>query len=83
MATYTVTINAAQDKAIRHIAVDPQEWLQNAIDARARDAIEKISKDEIDRKLEAGETISGTKEDLVLAANIKSAAEMKLEVPGA
>jgi hypothetical protein len=83
MATYTVTVNDAQDKALRYVMLDPQEWAQNAIDVRATEAIEKIAKDEIDRKLAAGETVSGTKEDLVLAANIKSVAERNLETPGA
>jgi hypothetical protein len=83
MATYTVTVNAAQDKALRYVMLDPQEWVQNAIDVRATDAIEMIAKAEIDRKMNAGETISGTKEDLVLAADIQSAEERNQQPPGA
>jgi hypothetical protein len=34
---------------------------------------------EVQRKLSAGETISGTKEDIVIAADIKSAEERNTE----
>lgn len=83
MATYNVTVNDAQDKALRYVMLDPQEWVQNAINVRATEAIEKIAREEIDRKLAAGETISGTKEDIVLAADIQSVAERNQETPGA
>ncbi len=83
MATYTVTVNDAQDKALRHVMLDPQEWVQNAINVRATDAIEMIAKAEIERKMNAGETISGTKEDLVLAADIQSVEERNQQTPGA
>lgn len=76
---YTVTLSDAQDKAFRHIALDPQFWLENVFIGRANQAVEDIAKTEVDRKLAAGETISGTKEDLVLAANIKSVAQMNSE----
>ena len=38
-------------------------------------AIEEIVNSEVQRKLAAGETISGTKEEIVLAANIETAIE--------
>jgi hypothetical protein len=77
--TYSVTLNEAQDKAFRHIALDPQEWITNVVMNRVTAAIEQISRAEIDRKIAAGETISGTKEDLVLASNIKSVVQMNAE----
>ncbi len=83
MATYTVTVNDAQDKALRYVMLDPQEWVQNDIDVRAREAIEMIARAEIERKMDAGETISGTKEDLVLAADIQSVEERNQQPPGA
>ena len=76
---YTVTLTEAQDKAFRHIAVDPQEYIENAILSRCRAAIDEIARAEIERKLVAGETISGSKEEIVLAANIKTAAQMNAE----
>jgi hypothetical protein len=77
--TYTVTLTDAQDKAFRHIALDPQEWLENSFIGRANAAVEQISRAEIDRKIGAGEPITGSKEDLVLAANIKSVVQMNAE----
>jgi hypothetical protein len=77
--TYSVTLTAAQDKAFRHVALDPQEWITNITINRVTAAIDQIARDEIDRKLNAGESISGSKEDLVLAANIKSVEQMNAE----
>ena len=73
--TYTITLTDAQDKALSVVASDQQEWIENAVFERCRLAIEEIVNAEVQRKLAAGETISGSKEDIVLAANIETAAE--------
>ena len=73
--TYTVTLTEAQDKALSVVALDQQEWIENAVFERCRNAINEIAKVEIERKLALGETISGSKEDIVLAADIETAAE--------
>lgn len=75
MKDYTITLSEAEDKALAYVAVSQQEWIDNAIHERCRVAIEEIVAAEVQRKLELGETISGTKEDIVLAAPILSAAE--------
>jgi hypothetical protein len=75
MAQYTVTLTDAQEKALRWVAVDPQDWFENFVFARCESAIDEIVNNEIKRKLEAGETISGSKEDIVMASNIVSAEE--------
>ena len=77
--TYTVTLSAAQDKALHTVAYDAQLWIDNAAQERCRIAIEEIVAAEVQRKLAAGEPITGSKEDIVLAANIKSAAEIQAE----
>lgn len=83
MAQYSVTLNDAQEKALRWVAVDPQDWIENFVFARCQAAIDEIVNQEVQRKLAAGETISGTKEDIVMAADIKSAEERNSEfVPG-
>jgi len=79
MATYTITLSDAEDKAIHVIATSAQDWIDNAVHERCRLAIEEIVAAEIQRKLAANETISGTKEDIVLAAPVKSAAERQAE----
>lgn len=75
MATYTITLSAAEDKALNFVAYSAQEWIGNAVHERCRIAIEEIVNAEVQRKLAAGQSITGSKEDIVLAANIESAAE--------
>ena len=75
MATYTITLSAAEDKALKSVALSAQDWIDNAIHERCRIAIDEIVNAEVQRKLAANETISGSKEDIVLAADIESAAE--------
>jgi hypothetical protein len=75
MATYTITLSAAEDKALNVVAISAQEWIDNAVHERCRLAIEEIVNAEVQRKLAANEPITGSKEDIVMAANIESAAE--------
>lgn len=75
MKQYTITLSDAEDKALAYIALSQQEWIDNAVHERCRIAIEEIVAAEVQRKLGLGETISGTKDDIVLGAPIQSAAE--------
>lgn len=79
MATYTITLSDAEDKALAYVAYSQQEWIDNAIHDRCRLAIDEIVNAEVQRKLAAGEPIIGSKDDIVLAADIKSAAERQAE----
>lgn len=79
MTTYTITLSDAENKALGFVAVSQNDWIQNAIHERCRVAIEEIVAAEVQRKIAANETISGTKEDIVNAAPIKSAAEREAE----
>lgn len=72
---YTVTLSDAENKALGFVALSQQDWIDNAVHERCRIAIEEIVNTEVQRKLAAGETISGSKEDIVMAAPIESAAE--------
>lgn len=74
MATYTITLSDAEDKALKSVAVSAQDWIDNAVHERCRIAIEEIVNAEVQRKLAAGQPIAGSKDDIVLAANIESAA---------
>ena len=75
MTTYTITLSAAEDKALGVIAVSQDDWIQNAVHERCRIAIEEIVNAEVQRLLAAGQPITGSKEDIVNAAPIQSAAE--------
>lgn len=73
--TYTVTLSDAEDKALHSVAISAQEWIETAVHERCRIAIDDIVNKEVQRKLTAGEPITGSKEDIVLASEIESAAE--------
>ena len=79
MATYTITLSDAEDKAIHVVALSEQDWIDNAVHERCRIAMEEIIAAEVQRKLGLGESITGTKDDIVLAAPVKSAAERNAE----
>lgn len=76
---YTVTLSDAEDKALGFVALSQQDWIDNAVHERCRIAIEQIVKEEVERKLALGESITGSKEDIVNAASIKSAAQRQAE----
>lgn len=75
MTTYTITLSDAEDKALGVIALSQNDWIQNAVKERCRIAIEEIVAAEVQRKLAAGESITGSKDDIVMAANVESAAQ--------
>jgi hypothetical protein len=79
MTTYTITLSDAEDKALGHVAVSQDAWIQNAVHNRCRIAIEEIVAAEVQRLLAIGQPITGSKEDIVMAAPIKSAAEIYAE----
>ena len=76
---YTITLSEAEDKALSVVALSQQDWIDNAVHERCRIAIEEIVAQEVQRKLSAGESITGSKEDIVLAAPIQTAAERQAQ----
>ncbi len=72
---YTITLTDAQDKALSVVAASQQEWIENAVFQRCQVAIEEIVNAEVQRKLAGGESISGTNEDIVMAADGETVAE--------
>ena len=75
MATYTITLSDAEDKALHVVALSAQDWIDNAVHERCRIAIDEIVNAEVQRLLAAGQSITGSKDDIVMAADIESAAE--------
>lgn len=76
-----ITLTEAETKALSHVAFDPQEWAENAVKERARIAMEEIFQAEAQRML-ADPTVTSIpadREAVVLAADIKSAAERQAE----
>lgn len=70
MANYVIRLTDAQEKALQFVAVDVQDWIENAVYERCRIAIDDIVSKEVERKLAAGEPILGSKEDIVMRADI-------------
>lgn len=79
MAIYTITLSDAEDKALGVVALSQDDWIQNAVKERCRIAMEEIIAAEVQRLLGEGKSITGSKDDIVIAAPIKSAAERQAE----
>ena len=75
---YTLVLSDAQNKALSHVALSPQDWIENIVYERCRVAIDEIVAQEVERITNNGGTISGTKEDIVMAAPIISASDQEL-----
>jgi len=56
--SYTVGITTAEFKALESITVDQQVWIENAIQNRARIAIENIQTNYTNFKISKGEAIT-------------------------
>jgi hypothetical protein len=65
---YTITLTETEKLAMEYIAYDPQDWVENAMKERARLAIEEIIKIAVDKFLEAGQPIPGSREEIVATA---------------
>lgn len=75
MPNYIVTLTDAEDKALSVVAVSQQEWIDNTIKMRCKVSMDKIVADEIARIRASGGTVSGTDSEIVMAANVETAAE--------
>ena len=81
MAKYTVELTDSEDKAMQHIAVSVQEWVDNAVKNRARISKEDIYNKEVER-MNADpsiKSIPADKDQVVLDADIKTAKEINEE----
>ena len=80
MIEIKITLSDAEYKALGVVAVSQQDWIDNAVHERCRIAIDEIVNAEVQRKLQAGEPITGSKEDIVLQANVESAADRQVRL---
>ena len=63
--SYTVSLNATEEQAMRYVAMNPQEWVDNAVKNRARIAIDEIVALYTKRALDEGVQIPTTRGDIV------------------
>lgn len=68
MNNYTITFTDTENKAMEYAAADVNDWIQNAAHERARIAIDEIVAIAVQKFLEAGLGIPGSKDDIVAAA---------------
>ena len=88
MATYTITLTDAEDKAIRYLVDDPQDWIQNAASSQAQRGMDEIYNAEVARMTADPDitTIPADKEQVVLDADVlsiadRNALDAELEAP--
>lgn len=78
---YTITLTAAEQKALAYVAVSPADWIENAVKERCRLAMEEIFELEV-RRMVADPSITSIpadREAVVLSSALKSAAERQSE----
>jgi hypothetical protein len=68
MTTYTVEYTETEKRAMEYAAADVNDWIQNAAHERARVAIDEIVAIAVQKFLEAGQSIPGSKDEIVAAA---------------
>lgn len=66
MKSINVELTDVEDMALQYAAISSQEWIQNAARYRSSEAINEIVKIVIDKCLEEGVQIPGTKDDIVM-----------------
>lgn len=84
---YTITLTAAEDKALSYAAFSQQDWIDNAVHERCRIAIDEIVQVTVAKCLETGTQIPGSKDEMVDLAFaqgwVKTAADRQAEAEAA
>jgi hypothetical protein len=80
---YTITLTAAEDAALSYAAFSQDDWIQNAVHERCRIAIEEIVGITVQKCLDNGVQLPGTKDAIVALAFergwVKTAAQRQAE----
>lgn len=87
MTQYNITLTNAEDKALSYVALSQDDWIQNAAHERCRIAIDEIVAITVQKCLEAGAQIPGSKDEMVELAFaqgwVKTAAQRNAEAEAA
>lgn len=87
MTQYNITLSASEDKALSYAALDQNDWIQNAIHERSRVATDEIVAITVQKCLETGTAIPGSKDEMVELAFaqgwVKTAAQRQAEAEAA
>lgn len=68
MPKYVINYTETEDKAMQYAAASVDDWIQNAVHERARIAIDEIVQIAVQKFLDNGQTIPGSREEIVAAA---------------
>ena len=81
MPDLTITLTDDEMRALAYVAVDPVEWVTNFAKNRAAAAMNEIYETEMARMMADPDikTIPADRDEVVRAANIRSAAERQAE----
>lgn len=83
MTQYNITLTSAEDKALSYVAMSQDDWIQNAVHERCRIAIDEIVAITVQKCLETGTQIPGSKDEMVELAFaqgwVKTAAQRQAE----
>ena len=81
---YTVTLTQAENMALSHVTLSQQDWIDNAVHERCKNAIDEIVKICVNKCLENNIQIPGSKDDMVLLSFeqgwVKTGAEINEEM---
>lgn len=83
MPNITITITETQMKGLEHAAVSPQDWAENAVTERARQANDEIVQMYTNRALDEGVQIPATRELIVADAFTRGWAQTAAEAQAA
>ena len=80
---YTITLTPAELKALASVALSPEDWINNAVHERCRIAIDEIVALTVQKCLDNGIQLPGTKDAIVSLAFeqgwVKTAAQRQAE----
>lgn len=66
--SFTVTLTDAEELSLSYAAASPAAWIDNAVHERARIAMDEIINIAVKRFLDLGQTIPGSRDEIVQAA---------------
>ncbi len=87
MSQYTIILSPAEDSALSYVAISQDDWIDNAVHERCRVAIEEIVGITVQKCLDTGTPIPGSKAAMIELAFaqgwVKSAAQRQAEMDAA
>lgn len=68
MAQYTIELTTSQDLALSSVAADQHDWISNFVNDRCRIAIDEIVRITVEKCLDNGVQLPGSKDEIVALA---------------